>query len=138
MTCKIHILNLYSNLPFFFRICRYLTHNAAILVANAFVSSHLDCCNSLFRSLLKLNLQKLQCIQNSAARIITNSSRYSHITPILKQLHWLPVQFRSEFKTATLVYKFLQTGTPNYFTAYPSSYIQILTIPDVVKVVLLF
>ena len=106
----------------FRRICQYLTHNAAILVANAFVSSRLDYCNSLFRSLSKSNLQKLQCIQNSAARIITNSSRYSHITPLMKQLHWLPVRFRSEFKTATLVYKFLQTGTPNYFTAQLSSY----------------
>ena len=48
---------------------RFLTHNVSVLVANAFASSHLDYCNSLFRSLSKFNLRKLQCIQNSAARI---------------------------------------------------------------------
>ena len=49
---------------------QFLTHDASVLVANALVSSRLDYCNSLFRSLAKFNLHKLQCIQNSAARIV--------------------------------------------------------------------
>ena len=91
-------------------------------VANAFVSSRLDYCNSLFRSLPKFNLHRLQSIQNSAARIVTNSSKYTRITPVLRKLHWLPVQFRSEFKLATLVYKFIHTGFPKYFAPYLSTY----------------
>ena len=91
-------------------------------VANAFVSSRLDYCNSLFRSLSKFNLHRLQSIQNSAARIVTNSSKYTRITPVLRKLHWLPVQFRSEFKLATLVYKFIHTGFPKYFAPYLSTY----------------
>ena len=74
------------------------------------------------RSLSKFNLHRLQSIQSSAARIVTNSSKYTRITPVLRKLHWLPVQFRSEFKLATLVYKFIHTGFPKYFAPYLSTY----------------
>ena len=91
-------------------------------VANAFVSSRLDYCNSLFRNFSKFNLYRLQSIQNSAVRIVANSSKFIMITPVLRKLHWLPVQFRSEFKRATLVYKFIHTGFPKYFAPYLSTY----------------
>ena len=82
---------------------RFLTHDVSVLVANALASSHLDYCNSLFLSLSKFNLRKLQCIQTSAARIVSNTSQYTSITPVLKKLHWLPVEQHTVFKTATLV-----------------------------------
>ena len=91
-------------------------------MANVLVSSWLDYWNSLFRSLSKFNLRKLQRIQNSAARIVSNTSRYTSITPVLKKLHWLPVEQHIMFKTATLVYKFLHTGFPRYFAPYLLSY----------------
>ena len=106
----------------FRNIRQFLTHDAAVSVANAFVSSWLDYCNLLFRSLSKFNLHRLQSIQNSAARIVTNSSKFTRISPVLRKLHWLPVQFRSEFKLATLVYKFIHTGFPKYFAPYLSTY----------------
>ena len=87
-----------------------------------FVSSRLDYCNSPFRSLSKFNLYRLQSIQNSASRIVTNSSKYTRITPVLRKLHWLPIQFCSEFKLATLVYKFIHTGFPKYFARHLSTY----------------
>ena len=99
----------------FRHVRRFLTRDASVFVANALVSSQLDYCNSLFRSLSKFNLRKLQCIQNSAARIVSNTSRYTSITRVLKKLHWLPVEHHSVFKTATLVYKFLHTGFPQVF-----------------------
>ena len=117
----------------FRNIRQFLTHDAAELVANAFVSSQLGYCNSLFRSLSKFNLYRLQSIQNSAARIITNSSKYTQITPVLGKIHWLPVQFRSEFKLATVVCKFIHTGFPKYLIhIYPHT--TILTILDIVRV----
>ena len=91
-------------------------------VANAFVSSRLDYYNSLFRSLSKFNLHKLQSIENSAARIVTNLSKYTRITQVLRKLHWLPIQFHSEFKLTTLVYKFIHTGFPEYFAPHLSIY----------------
>ena len=105
----------------FRNIRQFLTQGAAVSVANAFVSSRLDYCNSLFRSLSKFNFHRLQSIQNSAARIVTNSSKYTWITPILGKLHWLPVQFCSEFKLATLVYKFIVSPTRSGDTMDSSS-----------------
>ena len=106
----------------FRNIRQFLTHDAALSVANAFVSSWLDYCNSLFKSLSKFNLHRLQSIQNSAARIVTNSSKFTRISPVLRKLHWLPAQFCSEFKLATLVYKCIHTGFPKYFAPYLSTY----------------
>ena len=106
----------------FRNIRQVLTQDAAVSVANAFVSSRLDYCNSLFRSLSKFNLHRLQSIQNSATRIVTNLSKYTQIIPVLRKLRWLPVQFRSEFKLATMVCKFIHTGFPKYFTPYLSTY----------------
>ena len=74
----------------------------------------------MFRSLSALDLRKLQCIQNSLARIVTNTTKYSHITPVRKILHWLPIEQRSIFKTALLVYKFLNCGQPRYFAPFLS------------------
>ena len=68
--------------------------------------------------LSKSDLGKLQFLQNSAAHIVTNASRYSSITPALKKLHWLPVEQHCVFKTVTLVYKFLKTGFPQYFAPF--------------------
>ena len=121
-----HIQNVCKNcfvqLRDFRNIRQFLTHDAAVSVANVLVNSRLDNCNSLFRSLSKFNLHRLQSIQNSAARIVTNSSKFTRITPVLRKLHWLTVRFCSEFKQATLVYKFIHTGFPKYFAPYLSTY----------------
>ena len=101
------------------RLRGYLTHHAALMAANALVGCRLDyCSHSLFRSLSALDLRKLQCVQNSLAIIVTNTTKYSHITPVRKILHCLPIEHRSIFKTALLVYKFLHCGYPKYFAPF--------------------
>ena len=60
------------------------------------------------------NLNKLQRIQNSLARVITNTSKYQHITPTLKKLHWLPIKQRIDYKTCLLTYKTLTNQQPTY------------------------
>ena len=82
------------------------------------MGSRLDYCNSLFRGLSALDIRRLQCVQNSLARFVANTTKYSHITPVRKSLHWLPVLHRSVFKTALLVYKFLHSGHPKYFEPF--------------------
>ena len=59
-------------------------------------------------------MKKMQNVQNTAARIVTRTSRYSHITPVLKELHWLPVQYRVQYKTLTTTYKALHGQSPEY------------------------
>ena len=80
----------------------------------AFISSRIDNCNSLFRGLPVAEIEKLQRVQNAAARLLTGSKRTEHITPTLRNLHWLPVEHRIKFKTALLVYKALNGMSPSY------------------------
>ena len=74
-------------------IRHFLPKSVAIKVANALVSSRLNYCNSLLmiKGCYDYDLRRLQDIQNSWCCIVTRTSRFSHITPILIDLHWLPV-----------------------------------------------
>ena len=93
-----------------------------MIVANALINSRLDYCNALFRSLSCRDIKRLQCVQNSIARVVTLSSTFSHISPILRSLHWLPVRQRIVFKTATIVYKVLKSGFPTYLSQHIKPY----------------
>ena len=53
-------------------------------------------------------------MQNSVARIVTRTSRSSHITPALKSFHWLPVQYRINFKLCCITHRALSLGEPHY------------------------
>ena len=75
---RVHARDLY-------RIHPLLDLKASVLLANAFVSSSLDYCNSLLLSLTDFELRRLQLVQNSLCRVVTHSSKYSHITPQLKK-----------------------------------------------------
>ena len=97
-----------------YRIRPLLDMNTSVLLANALVSSRLDYCNSLFLSLTDFELRRLQLVQNSLCRIVTRSSKFSHITPQLKKLHWLPVRYRVQFKIGLITYKILNQGQPVY------------------------
>ena len=61
-------------------------------------------------------LNKLQKVQNTAARLITRTKKFDHVTPILKDLHWLPVEYRSQYKLLLFVYKALNNCAPNYLS----------------------
>ena len=61
-----------------------------------------------------MQLKKLQHVQNTAARIVTQTRKFDHITPVLFDLHWLPVSYRIVFKILLLVFKSLNNLSPNY------------------------
>ena len=103
------------------QIQQYLTRDAALTAANALVGSRLDYCNFLFKGLYVANLCKLQCIQNSLARIVCRTTCLSHTTPLRKALHWLPIRHHCIFKTALLVYKYVHTHCPKYFSPFLKS-----------------
>ena len=100
-----------------------LARHSAEVVINALVSSHLDYCNVLFSGLPISTTRRLQLVQNSAARLLTKTSRFCHITPVLASLHWLPIQARADFKVLLLTYKALNGLAPSYLTELLSSYI---------------
>ena len=75
---------------------------------HALISSKLDSCNSLLYGLPQHLLNRFRAIQNTAARIVTLSKRFDHITLIIMfKLHWLPLNDRIHFKILLLVYKCL-------------------------------
>ena len=63
---------------------------------------------------MQANLNKIQRIQNTLARVVTNTSKFEHITPILKKLYWLPFKQRIDYKLCLLTYKTLQIQQPTY------------------------
>ena len=79
-------------------IRRYISQSDATILANALVSSRLDYCNSLLHNITDHNLNKLQVIQNTLCRVVKGVSRFDHITPHRKSLHWLPIKQRIQFK----------------------------------------
>ena len=58
----------------------------------------------------------MQRVQNNAARIVLQAPRRSHAKPLMRQLHWLPVQHRIDYKVSVLTYKTLNTSVPRYLS----------------------
>ena len=79
------------------RIRPYLIAAATEQVVHAFVTSRLDTGNALLYRLPLKQMQRLQKIQNWAARLTNGAMRYSHATPLLNKLNWLPIVVRVEF-----------------------------------------
>jgi len=84
------------------------------MLVHAFISSRLDYCNALYTCFNKSSMDKLQVVQNAAARLLAKTNRRSHITHVLKALHWLPISFRVQFKILTITYRALHRQAPSY------------------------
>ena len=92
------------------------------MVASRIVGSRLDYCNSLYAGMSETNFDKLQRVQNTLARVVTGHKRSDHITPVLADLHWLPVKSRVTFKIASLTYTIRKSGQPAYLRTLISDY----------------
>jgi hypothetical protein len=92
-----------------------LTLKAATTIAVALVISRLDYANSCLWGLPDQQLDRLQRVLNTAARIVTRTKKRDHISPVLRQLHWLPVRKRIDHKVLSLCYKCMYEPTsPQY------------------------
>ena len=81
---------------------------------HAFIMGRIDYCNSLLYGLPATHINKLQQVQNAAARLICSIPRFSHVTPVLYSLRWLPVQFRIDFKILIITFKTIHGHAPEY------------------------
>ncbi|KAF7247744.1 Reverse transcriptase-like protein [Varanus komodoensis] len=92
----------------------YLENDCLATVTRALVTSQLDFCNALYMGLPLKTVQILQLVQNRAARLLTGTGRYVHMTPVLHQFHWLPIEVQAQFKVLVITYKALNGLGPGY------------------------
>ncbi|KAL2091662.1 hypothetical protein ACEWY4_013925 [Coilia grayii] len=120
LSLQAHISNTIKSAYFHLKnICRLrpsLSLSVAETLSHAFITSRLDYCNGVLYGLPSKALDQLQRVQNSAARALTHTKRWQHITPTLKQLHWLPVKSRITYKILLLTYKSLHNLAPQYLS----------------------
>ncbi len=116
-----HHVNLVSKSGFYHlrnisRIKKCLNFDALQSVIHALISSKLDYCNSLLAGVPKCVMDTMQYLQNSAARVLTGTQKFDHITPVLRDIHWLPVECRVDFKVLLMTYKALHGKAPKYIS----------------------
>ena len=86
------------------------------LIVQGVIIARIYNCNGLLYGVPAVYLSKLQRLQNSAARLITHTPRYLHITPVLLALHCLPVKFRICYKIAGISFKAIHNPGPAYLS----------------------
>ena len=118
MTLNQHITNTCKSAYFQIRrinsIRQYLTDNAVKTLTQSIVISRLDYCNSVCIGLPMKSIHRLQLAQNAAARVVKRTPKREHMTPVLRDLHWLPMIKRVQFKILLLVFKSLHCEAPSY------------------------
>ncbi len=105
------------------KVRQHLDRETCKKVVHSTVTSRIDYHNALLTNATAKECNRLQLVQNSAARLITGTRKFDHITPILYDLHWLPVQARITFKALTFIHKALHTpSAPSYLKDLVSIY----------------
>jgi len=104
------------------QVRRCLDRRSAVFLCNALIISRLDYCNSVLSTSPKTLSDRLQRVMNLAARIIVCAGRTIHITPVLRELCWLPVEKRVRMKIAVLTSKCLRGNAPRYLQSHITVY----------------
>ena len=108
--CKRAWLHLYN----IGKIRSYLTLDQAKTLVHAYVTSKLDANNSLLAGITVEHKRQLERVQNAAAKVVTKRKKFDSVTPLLYDLHWLPIKDRIKFKILLLTYKSLNEKGPVY------------------------
>ena len=90
-------------------IRQYLTNDALKTLTQSLVTSRLDYCTIICNSLPMKSIKRLQLTQTAAARLIRQTKKQAHLTPVRRDLHWLPVVKRCQFKILLFTYKSSRT-----------------------------
>ena len=96
------------------RFRNLLTFDATAQLIHVLITSRLDFCNSILYNLPNKQIERLQRIQNQAARMLKRIPRRNHITAVLRELHWLRIHDRINFKILLLTHKAVNNSAPEY------------------------
>ena len=100
------------------KISKFVSSCHCETLIHAFITSRIDHCNSLLSGLNQTQMKRLQHVQNSAAQLLTGTRQQEHITPVLKELYWLPVTARIPFKILLITLKCLNLLAPAISPTY--------------------
>ena len=127
MSMENHIANIcksgFHHLRKISRIRKYLSRRSAESVVHAFITSMLDFCNSVLYGLPCYLIERLQKVQNAAERVVILTRKREHITPVLYNLHWLPIKQRITYKLLLLTYKALNGLAPEHISDLINIYV---------------
>ena len=105
------------------QIRRYLDFETCHNVIRSLVLQRLDYGNILLVGSTASDIQRLQLLQNWAARLMFQVGRRDHVSPLLRKLHWLPMKQRIHFKVLCFVYKWFIGVSPSYLSSCLALYI---------------
>lgn len=118
MSVKSHVNHVCKSVSFHLRNInsarQFLSEDACKLIVHSLISCRIDYANALLYGAPQKDLMKLQRLLNMAARIITFTPSTHHITPVLRDLHWLPITQRITYKILLLTFKILNNMGPSY------------------------
>ena len=95
----------------------FLSNSSTEKLVAPMIMSRLDYCSATFAGVANEQIARIQKIQNNAARLILKRSKRDHVTPLLKELHWLPVKYRIQYKLATLAFRHFDVTLPPYLSS---------------------
>ena len=120
LTLEPHVNNVvkssFYNIKNLWKIRKFLNQDHTNIAAHAFVTSKLDYANALLGGAPKFLIGRLQRVQNAAARVVTKTRKYDHISEKMKELHWLPICNRIKYKINLITWKALNGQAPKYIT----------------------
>ena len=85
-----------------------------LLVITSLVFSKMLYCSSVWSNTTLQNINRLQFIQNFASKVVTNSRKFDHVTPLLRELNWLPVKKQLFYRDSVLIFKCQNDLAPQY------------------------
>ena len=95
----------------------YLAEKATACLINSVVTSRLDFSNFTLTGITSDQINRLQRVQNCSARLIAKKRKHEHITPILTELHWLPLEFRIQYKLPVFAFHHFEGTLPPYLSS---------------------
>ena len=118
LTMSDHVSSVVRSCFFQLRQLRSVRHSLPVearkALVHCFISSRIDYCNAILYGVSGVVLRRLQTVLNAAARLVVDAGRRQHITPILRDLHWLPVKKRILYKIGILAFRCVGKTGPAY------------------------
>jgi len=114
-TCFLHLRKISS-------IRQFLSTESTHQLVSSMILSRLDYCNGTLSGLPSTSLNRLQKVQNQAARLVLRRCKTDRASPLLQELHWLPVDSRIKYKICTLAFRHFEGTLPPYLSSKLVSY----------------